>query len=70
MALVILALRRRLGRSIVRRRHRHFRELTDEVVAQVIANPIGFAGDASGGPEANGADYGYVTETTDVDEEA
>ncbi len=38
-------------------------EANGEVVAQVIANPIGFAGDASGGPEANGPDYGYIAET-------
>lgn len=37
----------------------------DETVAQVIANPIGYAGDASGGPEANGADYGLPVETDD-----
>lgn len=29
------------------------------VVLRAIANPTGFAGDASGGPEANGPDYGY-----------
>lgn len=34
-------------------------EASEEVVLQVIANPIGFAGDASGGPEANGTDYGF-----------
>jgi hypothetical protein len=33
-------------------------EASEETVLQVIANPIGFAGDASGGPQANGADYG------------
>ncbi len=38
-------------------------EASSEVVAQVIANPIGFAGDASGGPESNGPDYGFVVET-------
>ncbi len=32
------------------------------IVKRVIANPIGFAGDASGGPEANGPDYGMPTE--------
>lgn len=37
-------------------------EANAEVVSQVIANPIGFAGDASGGPEANGPDYGYIDE--------
>lgn len=44
-------------------------EADDETVMQVIANPIGFAGDASGGPEANGADYGLQVEASD-DEEA
>ncbi len=44
-------------------------EADSEVVAQVIANPIGFAGDASGGPEANGPDYGYVEETPTSNEE-
>jgi hypothetical protein len=44
-------------------------EADGEVVAQVIANPIGFAGDASGGPEANGPDYGYVDETAQQDDE-
>lgn len=43
-------------------------EANGEVVAQVIANPIGFAGDASGGPEANGPDYGYVEEIPEDDE--
>lgn len=43
-------------------------ESNSVVVAQVIANPIGFAGDASGGPEANGPDYGYVVEATEDDE--
>ncbi len=33
-------------------------EADDAIVLRVIANPIGFAGDASGGPEANGPDYG------------
>ena len=42
-------------------------EVSGEVVAQVVANPIGFAGDASGGPEANGPDYGYVVETPTSD---
>lgn len=41
-------------------------EATDETVAQVIANPIGFAGDASGGPEANGTDYGLPPDEDDV----
>jgi hypothetical protein len=40
-------------------------EADGEVVAQVIANPIGFAGDASGGPEANGPDYDYIDESAD-----
>jgi hypothetical protein len=40
-------------------------EADSEVVLQVIANPIGFAGDASGGPEANGPDYGLVAEVED-----
>ncbi len=31
------------------------------IVLRVIANPSGFAGDASGGPEANGPDYGLVS---------
>lgn len=33
-------------------------EAKPEVVARIMANPIGFAGDATGGPEANGPDYG------------
>lgn len=41
-------------------------ESSDEVVLQVIANPIGFAGDASGGPEANGGDYGLPTEVPET----
>jgi hypothetical protein len=40
-------------------------EATYETVLQVIANPIGFAGDASGGPEANGTDYGLVPDEND-----
>lgn len=36
------------------------------VVLQVIANPIGFAGDASGGPEANGPDYGLPTPAPEI----
>lgn len=32
------------------------------VVLRAIANPSGFAGDASGGPEANAPDYGYGLE--------
>lgn len=40
-----------------------------DVVLQVIANPIGFAGDASGGPEANGPDYGLPTPEPETDEE-
>lgn len=35
-------------------------EGTYDTVLRVIANPIGFAGDATGGPEANGPDYGLV----------
>ena len=35
-----------------------------------MANPIGFAGDASGGPEANGPDYGYVDEEASSEGEA
>ncbi len=30
------------------------------IVLRAIANPSGFAGDASGGPEANAPDYGYT----------
>jgi len=44
-------------------------EANSEVVSQVIANPIGFAGDASGGPEANGPDYGLVDERASEDDE-
>ncbi|MBX3070237.1 MAG: hypothetical protein KF883_07090 [Thermomicrobiales bacterium] len=41
------------------------------VVLRAIANPSGFSGDASGGPEANAPDYGYgiqsaVAESGDV----
>ncbi len=39
------------------------------IVLRVIANPNGFAGDASGGPEANGPDYGYQSEAVDAPEE-
>jgi hypothetical protein len=35
-------------------------EADKDIVPRIMANPIGFAGDASGGPEANGPDYGYV----------
>jgi hypothetical protein len=45
-------------------------EADSEVVAQIMANPIGFAGDASGGPEANGPDYGYVDEEASSEGEA
>ncbi len=40
-------------------------EASYETVLQVIANPIGFAGDASGGPEANGTDYGLPPDVED-----
>jgi hypothetical protein len=45
-------------------------EADEETVLQVIANPIGFAGDASGGPEANGADYGLPPEEDESDDSA
>jgi hypothetical protein len=45
-------------------------DVKPEVVARVIANPIGFAGDASGGPEANGPDYGLVVETAENSEDS
>ena len=32
------------------------------IVLRAIANPSGFAGDASGGPEANAPDYGFLVE--------
>lgn len=41
-----------------------------DTVLRVIANPIGFAGDASGGPEANGPDYGLQPTPEQADEEA
>ncbi|MGD9712894.1 MAG: hypothetical protein AB7V46_12615, partial [Thermomicrobiales bacterium] len=34
------------------------------VVLRAIANPSGFAGDASGGPEANASDYGFQLEAS------
>jgi hypothetical protein len=37
-------------------------EVDQSVVLRAIANPTGFAGDASGGPEANGPDYGLVAQ--------
>ena len=40
-----------------------------DTVLRVIANPIGFAGDASGGPEANGPDYGLQPDESN-DEQA
>lgn len=40
-------------------------EADDATVLRVIANPIGFAGDASGGPEANGPDYGLPEEPSE-----
>lgn len=45
-------------------------ESDDQVVLQVIANPIGFAGDASGGPEANGPDYGLPTPVPDAEDDS
>jgi len=45
-------------------------EADDETVLRVIANPIGFAGDASGGPEANGPDYGLAPDPAEEQPEA
>ncbi|CAN5549403.1 hypothetical protein BH23CHL4_BH23CHL4_03890 [soil metagenome] len=36
--------------------------VNQSVVLRAIANPTGFAGDASGGPEANGPDYGLAAQ--------
>lgn len=41
-----------------------------DTVLRVIANPIGFAGDASGGPEANAPDYGLPTEVPEDDSQS
>jgi hypothetical protein len=35
------------------------------IVLRAIANPTGFAGDASGGPEANAPDYGLASQQDD-----
>jgi hypothetical protein len=37
------------------------------ILLRAIANPTGFAGDASGGPEANGPDYGYTPPSDGTD---
>lgn len=41
-----------------------------DTVLRVIANPIGFAGDASGGPEANGPDYGLAPDESEEEPSA
>jgi hypothetical protein len=42
-------------------------DVDSAIVLRAIANPTGFSGDASGGPEANAPDYGYEPETAGED---